>query len=264
MPQPFGSAIMTNAGAALLTKVQSGACKMQFTRMAIGDGVYAADEKTVSALQQQTGLKSLRNAYGLSSVEVYTEHSVKVTALITNQDPVTEETLISEGYYINEIGLFAQAVDSEEPEILYSIAVTEAENGDFMPPYNGFNPVQIIQSYFATVSNSAEVTIQGGRGAVALEEDLLALADRVTILETGFAGIIAITDEEVDEIWGTSEGGDGGGGTVDTRRLLPAGGTQGQTLAKASDEDYDVEWVDNASTVEDLTEEEIEEIMEGE
>ena len=100
MPQPFGSAIMTNAGAALLTKVQSGACKMQFTRMAIGDGVYAADEKTVSALQQQTGLKSLRNAYGLSSVEVYTEHSVKVTALITNQDPVTEETLISEGYYI--------------------------------------------------------------------------------------------------------------------------------------------------------------------
>lgn len=33
-------------------------------------------------------------------------------------------------------------------------------------------------------------------------------------------------------------------GTQDSNPLLPEGGTTGQILAKASDDDYDVEWVD--------------------
>ena len=41
-----------------------------------------------------------------------------------------------------------------------------------MPPYNGHNPAQIIQEYYATVNNSAEVIIQSGAGAVALADDL--------------------------------------------------------------------------------------------
>ena len=99
---------------------------------------------------------------------------------LTNQDPVTKQTLVDEGYYINEIGLYAKPDGGgDEEEVLYSIAVTAGENGDFMPPYNGYNPAQITQDYFATVDNSASVTINS-TGAALLAEDANKLRDDVT------------------------------------------------------------------------------------
>lgn len=180
MPQPFKNAVITNDGARLLTRAQAGEVKIEFTRMAVGNGDYSASEKTLESLQNAEGLKSLKNSFPLSSIEIYSDHSVKISALITNQDPATEQTLINEGYFINEMGLFAREKDEENStEVLYSIAVTAGENGDFMPPYNGFNPVHIIQDYYATVNNSAEVTIQAGTGAVVLIDDFLKLKEQL-------------------------------------------------------------------------------------
>ncbi len=180
MPQPFKNAVITNNGARLLTRAQAGEVKIEFTRMAVGNGDYSTSEKTLESLQSVEGLKSLKNSFPLSSIEIYSDHSVKISALITNQDPVTEQTLINEGYFINEMGLFAREKDEENStEVLYSIAVTAGENGDFMPPYNGFNPVHIIQDYYATVNNSAEVTIQAGTGAVVLIDDFLKLKEQL-------------------------------------------------------------------------------------
>lgn len=180
MPQPFNNAVMTDGGAALLTRAQAGEIRIEFTRMAVGSGSYTADEKTLARLQQATGLKALKNSYTLSDVDVFSDHSVKVTALITNQDPVTKETLVTAGYYINEIGLYAKpSGGASGTEILYSIAVTSGTNGDFMPPYNGYNPAQIMQDYFATVNNSAEITINTA-GAALLAEDANKLRDDTT------------------------------------------------------------------------------------
>lgn len=81
MPQLFNNAVMTNKGANLLVRAQAGQIKLQFTRMAVGNGTYASSEKTIQALQKATKLKSQKNAYALSAVNVYSEHSVKVTAL---------------------------------------------------------------------------------------------------------------------------------------------------------------------------------------
>ncbi len=180
MPQPFNNAVMTNSGAALLTRAQAGKIKIEFTRIVTGNGSYTADEKTLAKLQQATKLKSQKNSYTLSDVDIFSDYSVKVTALITNQDPVTKETLVTSGYYINEMGLYAKpsgGKDSEE--ILYSIVVTAGTNGDFMPPYNGYNPAQITQDYYATVNNSAEVTINTA-GAALLVEDANKLRDDTT------------------------------------------------------------------------------------
>ena len=105
MPQPFNNAVMTDGGARLLTMAQAGEIRIQFTRMAIGNGVYSEEEKTLSALQSVAALKSEKNSYALSDVSVFSEHSVKLTAIITNQDPVSHETLIHEGFYINELGI---------------------------------------------------------------------------------------------------------------------------------------------------------------
>ncbi len=152
MPQPFNNAVMTNAGARLLTRAQAGEIKIEFTRIAVGNGNYTAAEKTLDALQKRTALKSLKNSYTLSDVDVFSDYSVKVTALITNQDPVTGQTLVNAGYYINEMGLFAKVKDgAASTEVLYSITTTAGDNGDFMPPYNGYNPAQITQDYFANL-----------------------------------------------------------------------------------------------------------------
>ena len=180
MPQLFNNAVMTNKGANLLVRAQAGQIKLQFTRMAVGNGTYASSEKTIQALQKATKLKSQKNAYALSAVNVYSEHSVKVTALITNYDSVKQSVLVSAGYYINEIGLFAKpqgAADSEE--VLYSVAVVAGDNGDFMPPYNGYNPAQIVQDYYATVDNSTQVTIQTA-GAALLASEANIITDDTT------------------------------------------------------------------------------------
>ncbi len=200
MPQPFNNAVMTNAGARLLTRAQAGEVKIQFTRIATGNGTYTAAEKTLAALQAKTALKALKNSYPLSDVDVFSDYSVKVTALITNLDPVTRKVLVKQGYYINEMGLYAKpAGEPDSAEVLYSITVTAGENGDFMPPYNGYNPAQIIQDYFATVNNSAEVTIVS-TGAALLAEDANKIRDDTTLQKYKLGidnGLIYI--QEVDE-----------------------------------------------------------------
>lgn len=182
MPQLFNNAVLTDKGAKLLVRAQAGEIKLQFTRMATGNGTYTASEKTVQSLQKAIKLKAQKNTYALSRVSVYSEHSVKLTALITNYDPVKETILVSAGYYINEIGIFAKpqgAADTEE--VLYSIAVVAGDTGDFMPPYNGYNPAQIVQDYYATVDNSTQVTIKTAGAALLAEYANVIVDDKTKV-----------------------------------------------------------------------------------
>lgn len=214
MPQPFSNAVITNGGARLLTRAQAGEISIQFTRLVIGNGIYTEEEKGLANLQKQVQLKSLKNSYKLSDIEIFSDHSVKVTALITNQDPVTGSTLIEEGYYINEIGLYAKPAgnDNEADEVLYSLAVTVGENGDFMPPYNDFSPARIIQEYYATVSNASEVTIVTNNKSVALAEDVLELRNQIIGLKEDYNTMLRLiqdmydmaTPEDIDRIIGNT------------------------------------------------------------
>lgn len=179
MPQPFNNAVMTDDGIALLTKAQAGEVRIEFTCMAAGSGEYTADEKSLAYLQECTALKSWKNSYPLSSISVFKEHSVKITAFIMNYDAVRKEVLVEEGYYINEIGLFAKPLGgADDTEVLYSIAVTAGDRGDFMPPYNGYNVAQITQDYYVTVNNSAAITIDT-TGAPALAEDIQTVREQL-------------------------------------------------------------------------------------
>ena len=180
MPQPFNNAVMTNAGAALLTRAQAGEIKIKFVKMVTGNGSYTDSEKTLAALQARTALKSLKNEYSFSRYFVYSEKSVKLTALITNYDSVAQRALVTSGYYINEIGLYAKADGAaDSTAVLYSIAVTSGVNGDFMPPYNGYNPANITQDYYATVDNSANVEVNAS-GAALLAEEANVITDDTT------------------------------------------------------------------------------------
>jgi len=180
MALPYGQAVMTNNGSALMAKAIAGQCSIEFVRIAVGDGTYTEEEKTISALLTKTALKNQKNAYPINSVEVASDYSVKLKALITNQDPVTKEVLVTVGYYMNEIGLFAKEKGADDSTaILYSIAITSGEQGDYLPPYNGYNPAQIIQEYYAAVDNSENVTINVS-GAALLVEDANKIVDDTT------------------------------------------------------------------------------------
>ncbi len=180
MPQPFHNAVMTNGGAQLLTRAQAGELSIEFTRIVVGCGVYTNGEKAMLSLQARAGLKEPKNSYPLSSVAAINQHSVEMTVLITNRDPATNGALINEGYYINEMGLYAKEKGGgDDTEVLYSIAVTSGEFGDFMPPYNGYSAAEIEQRYRATINNSEEITVQM-QGAVALATDMQLLKNYVS------------------------------------------------------------------------------------
>lgn len=170
--QIYDDAVVTDPGLQLLNRAQAGEAQIQFTRIVVGDGTYTEGEKDPQVLGRSTSLKSARDSYALSSVEVASATSVKVTALITNQDPVTAEAIVTEGYCINEMGLYAKERDGDSStEVLYSITTAKDGLGDYMPPYNGHSPAQITHEYYVTVSNAAEVTINlAGAGAAMLAE----------------------------------------------------------------------------------------------
>ena len=169
MPQIFNDAVMTNGGAALLNKAIAGDCTIQITRMALGDGTYTAEEKTILALQQRTALKSLKQSATLSSLAIETATSVKATAVFSNES-------LAAAYHMNEIGIYAQEYGEPSTEVLYSVAVVGGEEGEIMPISNGTTPVRIIQSWIVTVSNSAEVTIN------LLSDDAFALSADMGLL----------------------------------------------------------------------------------
>lgn len=164
----FYAAVMTNDGAALLAAAIAGTAKIEFTTLVAGDGEYTEGERAVSALQQRTALKSQKQSVAFSSIVVESDTSVHLTAALDNEELLA-------GYYVNEVGLYAvDALDPDAVPVLYSISV--AQVADYMPPYNGLTPTTIVQEYYATVDNSANVTIEAGAGAYALADDL---ADQV-------------------------------------------------------------------------------------
>ena len=164
----FYAAVMTNDGAALLAAALAGTAKIEFTTLVAGDGEYTEGERSVAALQARTALKSQKQSVAFSSIVVESDTSVHLTAALDNEELLA-------GYYVNEVGLYAvDALDPDAVPVLYSISV--AQVADYMPPYNGLTPTTIVQEYYATVDNSANVTIEAGAGAYALADDL---ADQV-------------------------------------------------------------------------------------
>ena len=173
MPQPFEQAVLTSKGEELLAKVTAGQGQIEYVCMSIGSGVYSAAEKEQEALKERVGLKAEKNRYTFSTVCVENK-AVRLTALLTNQDPLTSEGLVEEGYYINEVGIFAKEPGTDNSAaVLYSICVTAGDMGvgDYMPAFDGHNRSEITQDYILSVDDSLIINVNR-LGAVALAKDL--------------------------------------------------------------------------------------------
>jgi len=163
---------LTTKGKALLAKAQAGKCTIKITKAQTGSGQYSSGE----AIDARTSLKTPVQTLPINSKEIQNGSTLVLKVIITNKTSDTD--VLETGYEIREFGIFAQ--DPDDGEILYSIAT--ASVSDYMPAYNGVIPSVISMSYYLEVANASSVTISTA-GGLALQDDLEALAERVTVIE---------------------------------------------------------------------------------
>ena len=92
--------------------------------------------------------------------------------VISNVNP--DSSPLTVGYYVREVGIYAHVTG--ESEILYAVAIADADTADYMPEYDELQPATITMDWFITVGNTENITIQASPSAYALAEDLEELA----------------------------------------------------------------------------------------
>lgn len=166
----FKQAVLTNKGIALLAKAQAEHATIQISKAVTGNGVYEEGEDIAA----RTSLKSSKQEFAPTTILRQNETNVFVQFSITN-NPAGSPLL--NGYYVTEIGLCA--IDPDEGEILYSIAVGAEGRSDYLPAYNNLLPAVIGVDYLIEVANSEDVTITTDLSAYATRDDLNAKADGI-------------------------------------------------------------------------------------
>ena len=155
----FGDAVITMKGLILDTKIRSGQAVPKFTKMKTGDGVYDGTEE----LSEVDALKSVRQEFGFSSIEIVDDKTVRLRS-------VSDNAGIADGYYISELGIFAE--DPDEGEILYSIAIGVENKMDYQPSEIELPGATCTFDSYTSVSNIESAVIKVDLGAAASAEDL--------------------------------------------------------------------------------------------
>lgn len=133
---------LTNLGKNLQVKCQAGA-QLVFTKVKLGDGVHA--DGTI--LSELTDLKSIKQTVGITECKVNENHQCQISSVISNAG-------LESGYYLRELGLFAQ--DPEVGEILY--AITLDENPDFLPEDGGSVTLSETFNVLINIGNITDVS----------------------------------------------------------------------------------------------------------
>lgn len=173
--------LLTEKGRELHAKSLVGE-KIEFTRFQLGNGTYTGTE-SAATLEKMLTLKSGKDYFGISKVEVANESTCRLSLIATNKD-------VKEAYYVTELGVYAKGGDGKE--VLYSIMVTKPDKPDWMPAYNSETPGSLKYYLYLSVGNAENVSITITAGGVASEEDLLALEERVQALEESSAAMVGI------------------------------------------------------------------------
>jgi hypothetical protein len=174
----FNAAVLTAKGLALNAKVQAGRCRIEFTKAATGDGDYADSEILINREE----LKSKKQEFLISSLSVTNESTAVLRFIVTNHSNAED---LLHGYYIKEVGIYAE--DPDDGEILYAIGTAVKNEWDYMPAYNDLLPSTNTMDFYTEVSNASEVTIRANSGAYALASDLEAQEEEITQIKTSLS-----------------------------------------------------------------------------
>ncbi|MEJ5227175.1 phage tail protein [Thermodesulfovibrio sp.] len=155
----FIGTILTNRGRNLLAKAQTGV-QLNFTRVAIGDGIW---QEGVDPVEMVT-LVNEKHRLPIQSIELTGDGTVRLRFILTNNG-------LTEGFFIREIGIFAQ--DPDIGEILYAVTYA-GDRADYIPAY-GVTLIENVVDIYTVIANAQNVT--------ALISDTVVIATKKDIYE---------------------------------------------------------------------------------
>jgi|GEM_PF-2313344 len=138
----FKGTILTQKGRNLLAKSQTGAT-LTFTKIKLGDGIWSSNTDPT----QLNDLVSAKLNLSIQDIRVVDDGTVRLRFVLTN-------TGLSEGFFMREIGIYAQ--DPDIGEILYAVAYA-GDRADFIPS-DGVTKVENIVDIYTVIANSQNVT----------------------------------------------------------------------------------------------------------
>ena len=186
----FSNTIITKRGNALVAKGMAGE-QINFTKVRTSDYDYPSSTN----FENLTVLGSIKQTVDISAVNIENESTVRVKAAILNTD-------LTSGYYVKNIGLYAN--DPDEGEILFSI--TTASTSDFMAAYNGVNTTVLTVDLLTTVSNSGNVNLTVSPGGLVTTEMIATETERGIIsgLDIRSTEAAYITGAAYGDVFGTT------------------------------------------------------------
>ncbi|MGN7472309.1 phage tail-collar fiber domain-containing protein [Brevibacillus sp. SAFN-007a] len=169
--------ILTKKGRDLQAKAEAGAT-LTFTKAKIGDGQLGQGQ----SLENLNDLISPQKTLAISSVQAESGGLCRIRTNITNQG-------ITQGFYVREIGLFAQ--DPDLGEILYAIATAAA--ADYLPPEGGSTIVNNQFDIIVIVGNASSISATINPSGLVNQEQLTKLQGQVDSLAKTVVGSAVVT-----------------------------------------------------------------------
>ena len=134
---------LTSVGRDLQIKVEAGQCKLELTKIKLGDGA-----ENIASVDPMTDLVGPKAVFGISSITAK-DGMCTVTGVISSSN-------VSAGFYAREWGLFAK--DPQRGEILYMISLDSAP--DFVPPASAALRQSATYAMNIAVANAANITVK--------------------------------------------------------------------------------------------------------
>jgi hypothetical protein len=136
----FRSTVVTNTGIRVINTALANKQELKISSIKSGNGTYTGGEN----LENATGLKDLKNSFRVKNIKLVDDVTIKIQALITNDE-------ITVGYDITEYGIYAEVDGSEK-----LIAIATAINADFIPSKES-SPASILLEIYLKVSRAKEI-----------------------------------------------------------------------------------------------------------
>lgn len=170
----YNATVITNAGQNLIASAIAGGQAINFTAVKTSTHVYPAG----TALLNLTSLSDVKQTVAPTSVDVYNNNVVQISARVPN-------TGIATAYLINTIGLFGSADGAET-----LIAVLTAQTPDEVPVFDAEAPAAFIFNIQMTIQNADEVVFEVNDTGTATVADLNRVAQPFTGATASAAGSV--------------------------------------------------------------------------
>ena len=170
----YNATVITNAGQNLIASAIAGGQAINFTAVKTSTHVYPAG----TALLNLTSLSDVKQTVAPTSVDVYNNNVVQISARVPN-------TGIATAYLINTIGLFGSAGGAET-----LIAVLTAQTPDEVPAFDAEAPAAFIFNIQMTIQNADEVVFEVNDTGTATVADLNRVAQPFTGATASAAGSV--------------------------------------------------------------------------